>query len=68
MKNDKVVVPFRERVVYATTCDVTPADILDERELELASMLWNNMPMDAESQIKLIKHERALEKFGKKAA
>lgn len=67
MTNDNVVM-FRQALDYARSCDVTPSDILSEKELIIANLMWNDASMDAESEAKLMKHERALEQFAKKAA
>ncbi|PZQ48040.1 MAG: hypothetical protein DI551_02315 [Micavibrio aeruginosavorus] len=62
------VISINDSIVQAQQCDVTADDILNERDLELAHMLWNNQTMEAANDVRLIKHERALEKFSKKAA
>ena len=63
MTNDNVVM-FRQALEDAKSCEVTKADILSEHELMISNLMWNNVSMDFESEAKLIKHERALEKFG----
>lgn len=67
MTNNNVVM-FRQALDYAKSCEVTTADILSEKELMIANLMWNNASMDADNEAKLIKHERAIEKFGKMAA
>lgn len=67
MTNDNVI-GFRQALDLAKNCEVTAADILSEHELMVANLMWNNASMDFESEAKLIKHERAIEKFGKMAA
>ncbi len=62
MKNNKVV-SFQDALAYAKTCDVTPEDILQGRDLEVANLIWSNPSIEADSQVKLIKHERALEQY-----
>lgn len=62
------VIQFKDALAHARMCDVTPADILNERDLYLAYLAWNNPDMEMESEIKLIKHERAIEQFSRKAA
>jgi hypothetical protein len=66
--NNKTIIPFRQVVVQARTCDITAADILSERDLMIANLEWTDPVMQAESEAKLIKHERALEMFVRKAA
>ncbi len=62
------VIQFADIVNLAKTCDVTAADILSEHDLMVANMEWNNASMQAQAEAMLIRHERALEKFSKKAA
>lgn len=62
------VIQFKDALALARTCEITQDDILSERDLYLAYLAWNNPEMEMESEIKLIKHERAMEKFARKAA
>lgn len=68
MTQNNVVLQFGEALAKARNCAVTQADIMSEQELAFAELCWPDLAMDAEIQAKLIRHERALEKFGRKAA
>lgn len=68
MTKNNVILQFDEALAKAKSCDITQADILNEHDLALTELCWTDPAMDAEMQVKFIKHERALDKFAKQAA
>lgn len=68
MAENSKILRFDEALAKARACDVTQDDIMNEQELAFAELCWPDLSMDAEIQAKLIRHERALDKFSKRAA
>lgn len=68
MAKNNVILQFDEALAKAKSCEITQADILNEHDLALTELSWADPAMDAEMQARFIKHERALDKFAKRAA